>query len=43
MKDDKTTPAHDLTPRADSDVTDSGSPPPPPPPIIGLTATAANC
>ncbi len=25
MKDDKTTPAHDLTPRADSDVADSGS------------------
>ena len=26
MKDDKTTPSHDLTPRADGDVTDSGSP-----------------
>ncbi len=27
MKGDKTTPAHDLTPRTDGDVTDSGSPP----------------
>ncbi len=27
-KDDKTTPAHDLTPRANGDVTDSDSPPP---------------